>query len=44
METTMNEKETYQIPTIQVIEMEVEHEILQASGTESPYYDWGTDL
>ncbi len=44
MKTEKSQQETYQAPMVQVIEIEVEHEILQASGTDSPYYDWGTDL
>ena len=43
MKTEMNQQETYQAPSIQVIEVETESTILQGS-VDSPFYDPGEDF
>lgn len=38
------QKEIYQSPVVEVIDIEVEGSILQASGLDSPFVDHGTDF
>lgn len=41
---TQDQKETYQSPIVEVIDMEVEGSILQASGVDSPGWEHGRDF
>ena len=41
---TQNQKEIYQSPVVEVIDMEIEGSILQASGVDSPSWGHGEDF
>lgn len=41
---TQNQKEIYQSPVVEVIDMEIEGSILQASGIDSPSWKHGEDF
>lgn len=41
---TQNQKEIYQSPVVEVIDMEIEGSILQASGIDSPSWEYGEDF